>query len=55
MSFVSLLLMSVGVVYAVSGITLLISIRRSGVDEWTAGWTPDDDAALIEWAVGHSR
>ena len=37
---VSLLLMSVGVVYVVSGISLLISFRRSGVDEWTAGWTP---------------
>lgn len=52
---VSLLLMSVAVVYVVSGISLLISIRSGGIDEWTAGWTPEDDAALTEWAVGHSR
>jgi hypothetical protein len=50
---VSLLLMSVGVVYLVSGISLLIFFRGSGVDELTACWTAEDDAALTEWAVGH--
>lgn len=45
--------MVVGAVYVVSGITLLVCFRRSGVDDWTAGWTAEDDAGLAEWAVGH--
>ena len=47
--------MSVGAVYVVSGISLLVCLRCSGVDEWTTGWTADDDAALAEWVVAHSR
>ena len=51
----SMLLMSVGAVYVVSGISLLVCLRGSGVDEWTTRWTADDDAALAEWVVAHSR
>jgi hypothetical protein len=50
---VIVLLMVVAAVYVVSGITVLISFRRSGVDEWTSRWTAEDDAALTEWAVAH--
>jgi hypothetical protein len=52
---VSVLLMSVGVVYVVSGISLLVCLRGSGVDEWTTCWTAEDDAALAEWVVAQSR
>jgi hypothetical protein len=44
---VSLLWVSVGVVYAVSWISLLACFRAGDVD----GWTAEDDRTLMEWAV----